>query len=815
MAKDFDPDAYLASKTPKEEFNPDAYLASKGSPTAPISSERTLASETQRRIENPLITPASVIEGALTTGTGLVNAAIGGVYGLGTLAATQDSGKAADAVRKILGFTYQPRTESGKRVVEALSLPVEVARAATTPAGRWLGEKTGNTIAGETIGEITPDIVGTLFGGRVALKNAPTKLPSIKEGLKNAKASGERAYTPIQAEKASAAIEKAQLNAHKIEAAKDAQELGIKINPAEVNPTKANALRSSAAGGKPALDAATALENLQVNVPRVARKELGIPEGTVLTPEVFEGVLAKAGEPANKIRSFGVMEDNGTVVSQLNSLRGRKIIGKDESRKAVNALIDDAIETVGRGMTGDDVITNIQQQRADARRALKNDQLTAIERDKANAQIGIANALEKLVEVNLEKVGNKQLLAEYRAGRTLQAKTYTWQEAWNADTGIFDPKIIAKQTAGDSAISGDTAKIGKIANNFEGSMTKLSPTKLEEAVDFVKNRIVRSGPVGIAGTTVGTLLGNPVLGGILGAAAGEVLAPIMQRRVMSPKGQQTAIPPNSSLVSPVDFSTQRPGTAVVTSPEVVGPAEAPITPNWTYGRPDPQVTPMPADMSTPQLGYTPEVGGQLGALRLEDARIRAKSMAEGQAAEVAAAQAAESSRVPTGTGTLYDLDPITGRLVPASQGVKGATPEIFMESTGKTLKSASEKIAKGQEFALTAAEKVAWDKTAVDIREVLPEFKMLSAKEVSAKMADRAWVEQTVSKIKQKEQMFADIEKRAADAASQNLAKIKREQLNDMLTTLEESLGPRPVAKNIQGKKTREFNKNRFNGLNP
>ena len=774
------------------------------------SDKKTMASEAKRAMEAPLIDPAGLLETAATMGSGIFSSAVGGVAGLGTLLGTGDNQKATDVIRSLQErFTYQPRSESGKRGVEALNLPFDVAREGTKYVGGKVGKLAGNELAGEAIGEIVPDVAATLLMGRSALKNAPKQLPNV---LQNARETGQRAYTPIEAAKSSKAIEKAQQNAQVIEAAKDANDLGIKINPAEANPTKANQLKSTLAGGKPAMDAATALENLKVNVPRIVTKELNLPEGTIFKPEVFDNVLAEAGKPALQIRTLGTMVDDGAVTQALNNLRGQSIIGKGESRKAINGLVDEAIEAVNKGMTGDEIISNIQQHRADARKALKNEQLSVVERDKAKASIGVANALEQLVEQNLQKAGNVELLNAYREGRQLQAKAYTWKDSWDANTGIFDPQVIAKQTAGDTAISGDTLKVGKIAGNFQGSMSKPTAGAVEKAIDLVKTHVTRSSPSAVVGLTAGSLLGNPLLGGVIGTAVGEMLAPIMQSRIL--KNQKSAIPANSSLSSPVDFSSSKPGTAMVVAPEVVGPAETVSSPNWTYGRPDVQVTPTPADLSTPQLGYNPNASGQLGALRMEDARVRAQSMAEGQAAE-AAAKAAEANRAPTGTGTLYDLDPITGRLVPASQGVKGATPEVFMESTGKALKSASEKIAANKSFDLTAAEKVAWDKTAVDIQAVLPEFKLLSPQEISAKMADRAWVRSTVDKIQQKEKMFAEIEQRAADNASKNLAAIKREQLNDILSTLEESLGPRPVAKNIQGKKTREFNKNRYNGLTP
>jgi hypothetical protein len=182
-------------------------------------------------------------------------------------------------------------------------------------------------------------------------------------------------------------------------------------------------------------------------------------------------------------------------------------------------------------------------------------------------------------------------------------------------------------------------------------------------------------------------------------------------------------------------------------------------------------------------------------------------MRQGRADEAAQA-AAESSipRKPASGGMLYDLDPTTGKLVAADRGVKGATPEIFMADTGANLKSASDKVASGQQFAMTAAEKVAWSKTAVDIKAVMPEFSKLTEKQITAKMADRQWVQSALDKAKQQAEMFTQLEKRSNDRMAQSLARIQREKMMDIAEQLQDALGSRPSSRGYtQGDKTRKF----------
>jgi hypothetical protein len=173
--------------------------------------------------------------------------------------------------------------------------------------------------------------------------------------------------------------------------------------------------------------------------------------------------------------------------------------------------------------------------------------------------------------------------------------------------------------------------------------------------------------------------------------------------------------------------------------EVLQPGEGTYFPDFVMrpGGPGPLTTPGVAP-GPAQLGMSQgPVGGQMGALRMEDARSRDLSMRQGAQAELQQAAEAAAARQPTGGGSVLDFDPITGTYKVGGAGVKGATPEIFMENLGKSLMTASEKIAAGKLFDLTAAEKVAFEKTKMDLVTVAPEFRKLSDKEIALKIMNR------------------------------------------------------------------------------
>jgi hypothetical protein len=240
------------------------------------------------------------------------------------------------------------------------------------------------------------------------------------------------------------------------------------------------------------------------------------------------------------------------------------------------------------------------------------------------------------------------------------------------------------------------------------------------------------------------------------------------------------------------------------------------------------------------------VGGQMGALRIEDVRARDLSMRQGAASEAQQAAAAAAGRQPTGQGISLMFDsagnlvevPIGGSavsLAPTSleSAVQKLSGQVIEQpSTSYTTRTIAPKsgakpytrIIKtegeptfergvSRAFDLTAEERIAWEKTKVDLATAAPEFKGLTDKALASKMMDRQWVQDAVTKIQDKARAFQDIADQAKNAQMKRDAVIKRDQMLDLLTGLEENLRqPRPVSGTGQGPKTRAA---RANQLSP
>ena len=192
------------------------------------------------------------------------------------------------------------------------------------------------------------------------------------------------------------------------------------------------------------------------------------------------------------------------------------------------------------------------------------------------------------------------------------------------------------------------------------------------------------------------------------------------------------------------------------------------SPNWVPGRAagiDPDV--QPAMMREPgMLGFTPNA---------EMNRPRGFPNANMWAERAAQEAEAAVPRRPASGGMLYDLDPITGRLRAADEGLRGATPAT-VESTGNNLSSAVQKISSGQKFAMSSEERIAWDKSKVDLAQAAPELRGLSDDAIASRVASRNWVDNRIQELKTE---YADWAKSAAQKFNAEQAS----KLNEMANT--------------------------------
>lgn len=686
-------------------------------------------------------------------------------------------------------------------------------------AGRQLMDFIGQNFqkGAKFISEKTGMPVGDVESYMATLSlTAPKAVQAVKKvaapTIENIKIGAQMPFEPkLQAARERRSAE-SYAKAPQLDAAAEAQRLKIAINPADIDPSLSTRFLSAAAGprGPEAL--------AEVNKPRVtqiAKDELGLDATTSLTRDAYKQARANLAAPYDEVAKLPTMVADENTISALNDLRKNdKLIGGESVAKKVNKLIDDAIDKTQAGLNGAELLENVRTLRADAKKIYGNQNATPKQVAVADANLAIANQLESMIESNIT---NPKLVDQFRDARQKMARTYSYEGATDFNTGMVDVSKLARITAKDNALTGDIAALGKIAGNFPDVFSTSAASKFYDLP-----RLSRSGLAGGGGALLGSNFGltGSIVGGLLGGGAGELGGALAARRMASPgyqaglQLQDFRIPVNQLAAAAAPIPQNQ--AIVPYQPEVVGPSAGGVANKLRIigydenGRPiykaeetRPGFT-MP--LQTPRFG--PTVFESQRGLPNEVPRQTYEAQ---KRAELAQGFREAAERKPAAGEVILDFDPITGRFREASQGIKGATPETFQKLSA--LDDAAKKVTEGKLFDLTATEKVAWDKAKVDLAEVAPGFKSLTDKAIAQKMMDRKWIEDTVAKAREKAAMFDDIAKRIAGDQAKRDAAIKRDQMLDLLTTLEERLSaPRPVASDIQGPKTRAAIRNQLAG---
>jgi hypothetical protein len=715
---------------------------------------------------------------------------------------------------KAFGVSDTPeyQQEAGRQIMDFIGQNFQ-------KGAKWISEKTGLPQA---------DVESYLA---TATLTAPKVVPPVVKAVKQAvapvvqqiKTGVQLPFEPTLQKGRERRSAESYTKAPQLDAAAEAQRLKLALNPADIDPSVSARAYSAAAGprGPEAL--------AEVNRPRVneiAKNELGLDPTVSLTSDVpFNDARAKLAAPYDEVRKLPTMVADETALKNLNDLRRNdKLIGGEGVAKKVNKLVDDAIAKTQAGFTGSELLENVRNLRSDAKKIYNNQNATPKQLAVADANLAIANQLESMLESN---ISNPKLLDQFRDARQKMARTYVYEGATDLNTGMVDVSKLARITSKDNALTGDIASLGKIAGNFPDVFTTQAASKFYDLP-----RLSRSGLAGGGGALIGSQFGltGSIVGGLLGGGVGELGGALAAKRMASPgyqaglKLQDFRIPtnqlaaaaapiPQSQAVVPFD-----PRNALVQPTDIVGYAQdgSPITaaqafsrPNFTMPRQGPEVR-AGVQPTPPQLP-APSPEGTINALRAEDVRRAGMSRTLGQQAEAQQAAAEAAARRPATREVILDFDPITGRMREASQGVKGATPETFRNLS--SLDEAAKKVTAGKLFDLTAAEKVAWEKATVDIKDLGTGYTKLSDKAIAQKMMDREWVAEAYTKAREKAAMFDEIAQRAANQQTKFDAGVKRDQMLDLLSTLEENLrAARPTSAGGQGPKTREAIRNKLVG---
>ncbi len=710
-------------------------------------------------------------------------------------AATQRIVSAVDKpFGKMAGVTETPeyQGEAGRQIMDFIGENFQ-------KGAKWIADKTGIP---------APDVESYMASlGLAAPTIAKPAARTIQElaapALEKAVIGAKLPFEPmVQARRERMSLED-YARGPQIDAAVEAQRLGIALSPEDIQPS-IRTRTISAIAGEQGSRAITDVNKNQVR--KVALNELGLPETTQFDSKTpFNNARIRVAEPYNQVRQLPTMTADESLLSSLNRLRpDESVIGSEKYAKGINAIIDDAVTKTTKGLTGAEVLKNVQTLRQRAQKTYNNKSADLAALDVADTNLAIATALESMIETN---IFNPKLLSQFRDARQKMAKTYAYEAATDFNTGIIDVTKLSRITEKDNAMTGDIAALGKIAGNYPDAFA-VKPSR-----GFADTpRIARASIGGATGAAIGSQfgVGGAAFGGLMGTLAGEGIGSLAASRLASPSYQagltlRDARIPVSQVATAAQPIPQSQAIVPYQAPvEVLMPGQGPYQPNFViqpnqYG---PRVE-TPGFAPTPPQLTAPSGQGTISGLRAEDVRRSGMSRTLGQQAEAQQAALEAASRQPTRGAVELQINPLTG--VPeVSTGIRGATPSTFQDF-GTSLQSATNKAASGRTFDFTAAEKVAFDRTRVDLAEILPGMKTLSDKTIATRIQDREWVQDAITKARDKAVAFEQIAARAKTRDAQQQAIANRERMLDLAEQMENSLRvARPdVSGKTQGPKTR------------
>jgi hypothetical protein len=563
-----------------------------------------------------------------------------------------------------------------------------------------------------------------------------------------------------------------------IDATKLANQYKINLNPAEKNPTFGNRAGAALVGNED-LNNRLSVSN-QNRWVEISQDALGLTKETPLnSPDVFNKARAqpKFSEPYNKIQAVTNIELPQDTFSKLDNAKSSKTFNDPSDAALVGSYIDNLKVELAQGGSGAKLLKSVQDLRQQAQSVFNSEkaggQLDQGAKARATAQMAAADVLDDIIYHNLPDAASKKAFLPARAAL---ADSYAIESATNFGTGLVDPNVFAKMINDGKYMTGAAGDMGRIAANNPNAArinAKYAPTTTQQ---FKRNT-----PLGLLGAAIGGVSGMGFEGAIGGAAIGggvnEILRRAYANRMTSPEFQRSNVVPldfrnrlNPPMFNEPQVNMLRPVEPGQSNIVPFDPRNAllepEIRPNFVFGKAEPLVDRADINPSSPFFSQR-QIGNDtptdvIARRRAEDARQT--NMARMAEAEALAAEKQPFVRTPTRGEVILDVDPITGKLLPqTSQGIRGATPETF-QNYMSTLGSAVDKVGAKQNFNLTAAEKVAFDKTKFYIAEISPGFEKLGEKAIVSRMMDRKWVEDAVVKAREKSASFYELAVRARDA---------------------------------------------------
>jgi len=396
-----------------------------------------------------------------------------------------------------IGSYLLPFTAAQRGVTAATSLPQVSQAIGKLPSfARATGEQAA--IGGALGYGLTPDqqnreqagLYGTIFGGAS---------PTVEKGIRYV-------GNLLRGTPASQGT---------MQAAQQAQEAGYVIPPTQVKPSLINRILEGTAGKLTTAQNAS-FKNQQVTN-QMAARSLGLPEDTVITPEILTNIRTQAGNAYETLGATGTIKTSPKFIEALNEIKPYKDAvqsAKDFPTAQANPIVRVIDELKQKTFDVQSAVSKINVLRNDADMAYRAGDKALGKANKEASQV-----LENTIENYLANTKQTDLLQKFRDARQTIAKTYSVENALNPATGTIDAKKLAAQLTKGKPLSGELKEAGRFAQAFPtaaqttermGSLPQISPLDVGGAV-ITGGGAYLSGSGAETPATLAALLARPTL----------------------------------------------------------------------------------------------------------------------------------------------------------------------------------------------------------------------------------------------------------------------------------------------------------------
>jgi hypothetical protein len=300
-----------------------------------------------------------------------------------------------------------------------------------------------------------------------------------------------------------------------MQAAAQGQEAGYVIPPTQVNPSLLNRAIEGTAGKLTTAQNAS-FRNQQVTN-QLAAKSLGLPEDTVITPEVLNNIRTTAGKAYENLGVTGTIKTSpkfNKALDEIGVYKDAKQAEKDFPTGKSSAIVEVVDSLRSPAFDVRSAMSKINVLRNDADMAFKAGDTGLY---KANKEAG--KILENTIENYLANTKQTDLLNQFRNARQLIAKTYSVGKALNPATGTVEAAKLAQQLRAGKPLSGELKQIGEFSSAFPtatktteamGSLPQISPLDVGGAL-LAGGGAYLSGSGAETPVTLAALLARPAL----------------------------------------------------------------------------------------------------------------------------------------------------------------------------------------------------------------------------------------------------------------------------------------------------------------